>query len=246
MISIKSIISRIKPYLRPIYIKLRYSGNKNYCTVCGFNSRMFLPFGDTKRESAMCQNCRSLERHRALITFLRIKTNFFKSQKKVLHFAPEDCFINLFKKQHKNKYLTADLYAPAMLKMDITNIEFPDNSFNIIICNHVLEHIPNDIKAMNEIWRVLKNNGWAVLNVPTSGKENTWEDEKIISKSDRLKFFGHEEHVRYYGKDYKDRLSSIGFDVEVVFPGDFLNSDEIKKQSIIENDPIYFCRVKKI
>ena len=169
----------------------------------------------------MCPRCRSLERHRALITFLRIKTNFFKSQKKVLHFAPEDCFIKSFKKQHSNNYLTADLYAPAMLKMDITNIEFPDNSFNIIICNHVLEHIPNDLKAMNEIWRVLKNNGWAVLNVPTSGKEKTWEDKKIITETDRLKFFGHAEHVRYYGKDYKDRLSSIGFDVEVVLPRDF-------------------------
>jgi ubiquinone/menaquinone biosynthesis C-methylase UbiE len=170
-------------------------------------------------------------------------TNIFdRTEKKILHVAAEPCFESSFRKVFGGGYITADLYNPdAMVKMDITDIQYPDESFDIVICNHVLEHVTDDRKAMAESYRILKRNGWAVLLVPVADMENTYEDFSINTKAGRLIAFGHGDHVRKYGKDYIDRLKSVGFKVTVTKAEKLANYDEIKKMCLNENMEIFYC-----
>jgi SAM-dependent methyltransferase len=148
--------------------------------------------------------------------FLKYKTGLFSDATRLLHFAPEPALENILKKQNNINYLTADLYQEEVMeKIDITSIPYPDQSFNAILCNHVLEHIPDDNKAMRELYRVLSAGGWAVLQVPVSKVlETTEEDPAVISEAERERKFGHRDHVRIYGRDYPDRLRQAGFKVE--------------------------------
>jgi SAM-dependent methyltransferase len=161
----------------------------------------------------------------------------------MLHIAPEPVFERLFRKQLGKNYLTADLYNPrAMVKMDVTDIQLPDDSFDAIYCSHVLEHVPDDNKAMRELLRVLKPNGWAMLLVPIFG-ERTFEDVSITTPADRARVFGQEDHVRIYGRDYIDRLRSAGFEVEEVCPSDFLNHAEMIRMGITTAaGDLYLCK----
>jgi SAM-dependent methyltransferase len=164
----------------------------------------------------------------------------------MLHIAPEFCFEPVFKKMKNIDYLTADLYnSQAMVKMDITHIEYPDESFDIILCNHVLEHVLDDKKAMGEFYRVLKRDGWAILLVPIIG-ENTIEDPSIISPEERLKVFGQEDHVRQYGIDYIDRLRDAGFTVRITKVSDLVDHDEAIRLGLTNSarGEIYYCTKK--
>ena len=126
--------------------------------------------------------------------------------------------------------------------MDITNIPFDKNSIDVIFCSHVLEHVLDDIRAMEELYRVLKHGGWAILDVPLDkGKEKTFEDISITSWEQRERFFGQGDHVRLYGLDYKRRLENAGFLVEVIPFWKELDSRTIKKYSVSENQDIYIC-----
>ena len=147
---------------------LFYRGQDVTCPVCGKSFRKFLPYGRINpRENALCPNCLSLERHRLMWLYLKERTGFFKNGLHVLHIAPEACFIKRFEKIHGEKYITADIESPlAKVKMDIHQIPFEQNTFDVVLCNHVLEHVKDDIKAMNEIQRVLKPQGFAILQVP--------------------------------------------------------------------------------
>jgi ubiquinone/menaquinone biosynthesis C-methylase UbiE len=130
-----------------------------------------------------------------------------------LHFAPEPCFISRFEKLHGDKYITADIESPlAKVKMDIHQIPFPENHFDVVLCNHVLEHVKDDIQAMKEIRRVLKPGGWAILQVPFFHPipEKTFQDDSITDKREREKIFGQDDHVRKYGKDYTHRIAQSG------------------------------------
>ncbi|WP_293138876.1 class I SAM-dependent methyltransferase [Okeania sp. SIO3I5] len=184
-----------------------------------------------------------MKRHRLLWLYLKNKTNFFDEDLKVLHFAPEYSFYRRFANQKNLDYISADLYSPrAMVKMDITNILYEDNLFDVIICSHVLEHIPDDRKAMSELWRVLKHGGWAILQVPIDiNSQETLEDPNIQSPEDRLRFYGLEDHVRMYGLDYKDRLEEVGFTVKVDEYVKELGSDIIEKYGLMETENIYLC-----
>ncbi|MCF8261854.1 MAG: methyltransferase domain-containing protein [Melioribacteraceae bacterium] len=169
------------------------------------------------RENVLCPKCGSYDRERLLYLFLIKKTKLLRQQTKLLHVAPEDKLVGLLNNQNNIDYLTADLLRKnVMVNMDITDIQYPDNSFDAIICNHVLEHVPDDQKAMTELFRVLKPNGWAVLQVPISYKlDETFEDESIVKESDKEIFFGQEDHVRIYAADYFERLQSVGFKLEI-------------------------------
>jgi len=134
----------------------------------------------------------------------------------MLHIAPELCFIHRFESLKNLEYVTADIESPlAKIKMDIHDIPLEDNSIDVIFCNHVLEHVDNDIRALNEMRRVLRPNGWAILQIPFFYPlpEKTYEDKNITDPKEREKAFGQDDHVRLYGKDYKERLSSVGFAV---------------------------------
>jgi predicted SAM-dependent methyltransferase len=140
-------------------------------------------------------------------------------------------------------YVSADINSPlAMVKMDITNIPCEDNSFDTILCSHVLEHVMDDQKAMRELFRVLKPEGWAILQVPIDcERDKTFEDPNIVSPEDREKFFGLSDHVRVYGLDYKDRLEKAGFKVKVDHYVKNLGDDMVEKHRLWRGEDIYFC-----
>lgn len=195
-------------------VAIFYRGNKKECSVCGRTFSKFIPYGRViRRDNALCPNCLSLERHRLIWLYLKQETDFFSAPLKVLHVAPEYCFIRRFKALQNLDYITGDLESPlADVKMDILDIPFGDNSFDVIICNHTLEHVHDDLRAMKEFHRVLKPGGWGILNSPINEKRNaTYEDPAIIDPAEREKHFGQRDHVREYGLDYIDRLRSAGF-----------------------------------
>lgn len=203
--------------IRPV-IALYLKGKTYTDPIDGKSFRKFLPYGyGTQRPNVLAPGTLSLERHRLMWLYLQQETDFFSSQKKVLHMAPEQCFLNRFKKL-KHDYTTADLYSPiADVKADITDLPFEDGSFDVVFCNHVLEHIPDDTKAMQELYRVLKPGGFGIFQIPQDlHREITFEDDTITDPKERARIFGQYDHVRVYGSDYFDKLRSIGFTVEEV------------------------------
>ncbi|MDZ7797019.1 MAG: methyltransferase domain-containing protein [Candidatus Marinimicrobia bacterium] len=233
---VKDLLQRARNVMRAI----PYYGKNRYCPVCGKSSRCFRPFGRVQRENAQCVHCGALERHRLVWLFFQKKTDLFNGKvKKMLHVAPERCFESIFKKRLGSNYLTADLFNPrAMIKMDICDIQFPDNYFDVIYCSHVLEHVLDDKQAMREFFRVLKTNGWAILNVPISRKK-TFEDPSIVEPKERQKAFGLKSHVRRYGPDYADRLRDSGFTVKIIKADNLASSDEAVKMGL--TGEIYYC-----
>ena len=216
--------------LRPRIKALYYGGDRYVCPLCGARLRKFLPgglklpvlkdkevVGGGYHPNILCPFCRSLDRTRLLYLYLLHKTNLFQKPRKILHFAPEKWIEDRVLQLPGADYLSADLHADnAMIKMDITDIRFPDNSFDVIICNHVLEHVVDDGKAMRELHRTLKPGGWAILQVPISlVLEKTYEDFSITTAAGREQAFGQWDHVRIYARDYKDRLEKAGFKVNV-------------------------------
>jgi SAM-dependent methyltransferase len=195
-----------------------YMGNQVECPICKNHYRQFLPYGRINpRPNALCPGCLSLERHRLIWLYLQQKTNFFQQKLKVLHIAPEHCFMKPFEAQHGEGYITADIESPlAKVKMDIHEIPFGENHFDVVLCNHVLEHVKDDIKAMSEIKRVLKPGGWAILQVPffSPVPDVTFEDNSITDPREREKIFGQDDHVRMFGKDYSKRIQRSGLKAE--------------------------------
>lgn len=223
--------------------RLFLSGNKVHCPVCGGNYRKFLPYGIISRPNVMCPGCLSLERHRLLWLFLEQKTSLFKEEIRLLHIAPEQCFRKLFKKQKNLDYITADLESPiATVKMDVQNIPFEDNCFDAIICNHVLEHVDNDKKAMSELYRVLKKDGFALLQVPIDYyRDITYEDPNITDPAEREKHFLQKDHLRLYGLDYPEILRKEGFNVEEIKLQEELSKELIEKYRLPPDEIIYFA-----
>ncbi|MFT5761392.1 MAG: putative SAM-dependent methyltransferase [Polaribacter sp.] len=227
-------------YLAKPFIAFWLRGNNYTDPIDGKTFRKFLSYGYGKqRENALSPSTLSLERHRLLWLYLQNETDFFKpeldsstkillrnyskdvensSALRVLHMAPEQCFLSIFRKQKNLEYTTSDLHSPiADVKADICNLPFDDNSFDVVLCNHVLEHISDDTKAMQELYRVLKPNGMGIFQIPQdNSRATTFEDNSITDKKERAQVFGQYDHVRIYGRDYFDKLRSIGFKVDEV------------------------------
>ncbi len=195
-----------------------YAGNNVECLICQKHYKKFLPYGRlSSRPNALCPNCLSLERHRLIWLYLKEKTNFFATKLSVLHIAPEPCFMKPFEQQHGAGYITADIESPlAKVKMDIHDMPFRESQFDVVLCNHVLEHVKDDIKALTEIKRVLKPGGWAIVLVPFFNpiSDVTIEDNSITDPREREKLFGQADHVRKYGKDYPQRIKQSGLDID--------------------------------
>jgi SAM-dependent methyltransferase len=249
----KSILNTIP---RPWLIKASYivrpliswylRGNKFTDPIDGRSFRKFLPYGYGKqRENALSPSTLSLERHRLMWLFLRDNTTFFTATKKlkVLHIAPEQCFLDIFRKQQNLNYITSDLESPiADVKADICDLPFKENEFDIIFCNHVLEHISNDTKAMQELYRVLKPGGFGIFQIPQDlSKAITFEDNTITDRKERAKLFGQYDHVRVYGRDYFDKLRSIGFKVDEVDYTKKITLDKIEKYCLMQNEILPVC-----
>jgi SAM-dependent methyltransferase len=225
----------------PLSIKRAlFHSEAHYCPVCESRIRGFEDFGYD--ENAWCPVCASMRRHRLVwLFFLRNTKLFDRNPKRMLHVAPEvalqprlACIPNL-------EYVTADLHDPnCMVKMDITDIQYPDNAFDVIYCSHVLEHVPDDRKAMHECARVLKPEGWAVFMVPLS-EEHTIEDPSITNPAERERLFGQHDHVRRYGPDFKDRLEKAGFKVTVMRPSHIASMGDTLRMGLPMRESIFFC-----
>jgi len=213
-----------------------------YCPVCSSFIESFSPYN--ARPNALCPECNSFERHRLAYMYFIENTSLFKKSAKLLHFAPEKCFADKISKFDTIDYLTVDLKSPlAMKKVDIQNMDFEDAHFDAVYCSHVLEHVPDDSKAIGELYRVLKPGGYALIMVPINLKSaTTLEDPSINTPEQRTKYYKQFDHVRYYGLDFKDRLSAVGFDVRVE---DYASSFDSKYRSMYglhtTYDLIYFC-----
>ena len=222
---------------RPLLIRLSYiarpilafflKGDTFTDPIDGKSFKSFLPYGyGNQRNNVLSPSTLSLERHRLLWLYLKNETNFLSSESlterslplRVLHFAPEQCFLKRFRQLNNIDYTTTDLLSPiADVKADICDLPFEDNSYDIILCNHVLEHIPDDTKAMQELYRVMKFGGMGVFQIPQDlSRAETFEDNTITDQKERAKIFGQYDHVRVYGRDYFDKLRSIGFKVDEV------------------------------
>lgn len=226
-----------------ILTTIQYSGLRFRCPCCGGRFRKFLPYGADRK----CPRCGCLKRHRLLWSYLRKRTDFFTCHKKVLDISPLPFFQKKCKNLKNLDYISVDLSSPmVMIKMDITDIATPDNQFDCIICYHVLEHIPDDKKAMRELFRVLKPGGWAILQSPVRHNlDKTFEDPSIVSLEERRHVFGQADHLRIYGRDYKDRLERAGFTVRLDNYVKELEDDKIKKYDLPKNEIIYFCAKPK-
>ena len=234
----------ISPWVLKL-VGLFYRGHTVTCPIINRSYRKFLPYGRVNpRPNALCPDSLSLERHRLLWLFLKEKTNFFSEKLKVLHIAPEQCFLNKFEQQHGENYITADLESPlAKVKMDLHDVPFEDNTFDVAICNHVMEHVDNDIRAMREIQRVLKPGGWAIIQVPFFYPlpDKTLEDASITDPGEREKAFGQDDHVRRYGKDYAERLTSAGFKVREDDYVKKIGEEKIRKYALPGEEIIHYC-----
>ena len=213
--------------------------------IDGKSYRRFLPYGYAKvRDNVLAPGTLSLERHRLFWLYLKNETTFFSAPLRVLHFAPEQAFVQKFKKQKNLTYTTTDLNSPiADVKADICDLPFKDNSFDFIICNHVLEHIPDDTKAMQELYRVLAPSGTAIVQVPYDAKrEITFEDNTITDQSERTRIFGQYDHLRVYGMDYFKKLSSIGFNVNALDYTSGISSDDIERYRLCKGELLPVCK----
>ncbi len=214
---------------RPLLIRLSYlarpllafwlRGDRYTDPIDGKSFRTFLPYGyESPRENVLSPSTLSLERHRLLWLYLKEETPFFSQPLRVLHFAPEQAFYKRFRNLPNLEYTTTDLNSPlADVRADICDLPFGDEQFDVILCNHVLEHIPDDGKALSELFRVMKPGGWGIFQVPQDlSRERTFSDPGITDPEQRRKIFGQYDHVRVYGRDYFEILRKAGFQVKSV------------------------------
>ncbi len=235
----------VKDRLRPLQSAVSSvvnAGSGVECSVCGGQFRRFVPFHG--REGAQCPRCRTMERHRLLMLFLRRETNLFDgAPKKLLHVAPEWYMQKHLKRIPGVDYLSGDLLSPhAMVQLDVTDLQFKDGWFDIVMCSHVLEHVDDSDQAMRELFRVLKPGGWGILDAPVDwDREDTFEDWSVTDPADRERVFGQRDHVRLFGRTYPDLLTRAGFQVEkdhyTLQPG------EIERYGLRPDmDHIWMCR----
>lgn len=254
---LKTIPFRLKWFLK----RQTRKGNKYYCNICNSNIKEFLPGGINNhaiqkyevigagyKQYDICPVCTASYRTRAIKLVMDKYINMSISDK-VLHIAPEKPLFYLLKKKFNNNYIPGDIDPKKYLgysnisRIDLTNMDFNDCEFDFILCNHVLEHIQDDEKALNEIHRVLKPSGLALLQVPISKKlKNTFENPEIISAEDRLVNYGQHDHVRIYAMDYVDKLEKTGFIVETISVKDLNRHNIFHKLMLDEREIIFVCR----
>jgi SAM-dependent methyltransferase len=220
-------------------------GTKFEDPINGITYRKLLPYGRINpRENALAPDSMSLERHRLIWLFLKEKTNFFNDKIKFLHIAPEFCFIKLFKNQSNLDYTTADLNSPwADVKMDVHEIPFEEETFDVIMCNHVLEHVEDAHKVMTEFYRVMKKGGWGIFQVPIdTNREETFDDPSITDPKEREKHYWQSDHLRLFGKDYGKKLSAAGFEVIEDPFVNLLDPELIDRYALPKGEIIYLCQ----
>ncbi|WP_136479992.1 class I SAM-dependent methyltransferase [Cognatitamlana onchidii] len=236
----RPILIRLSYVIRPV-LAFALKGNNFTDPIDGKSFRSFLPYGyGSQRQNVLSPSTLSLERHRLLWLYLKNETSFFSDNLKVLHFAPEQAFYKRFRNMANLEYVTTDLNSPlADVKADICELPFSDNEFDVVLCNHVLEHIPNDNQAMKELYRVLKPGGMGIFQIPQDlNRDKTFEDNSITDKKERAQIFGQYDHVRVYGRDFFDKLRQVGFQVNEVDYTKTLSSLEVSSYCLAKGEII--------
>lgn len=235
-------------YVFKFFAPLLYKGNKVTCPVCEKSFRKFLSYGSdiAHRENVLCPYDLTLERHRLMWLYLKNESDFFTTNKKVLHIAPEQCFHKRFKAMKNLDYLTGDLVSPiADIHFDLHQIPLEENRFDVIFCNHVLEHVDDAMQCMKELYRVMAPNGWGIFQVPQDfNRAETYEDKSITSPEDREKHFWQKDHVRLFGKDYPDWLRRAGFEVQEFKPTKKFSTEFIERNRLMKGEILYIARKK--
>lgn len=235
-------------YIFKFFAPYLYKGNKVECPVCERKFRKFLSYGSdiAHRENVLCPYDLTLERHRLMWLYLKNESNFFTADLKVLHIAPEQCFYSKFKKQKNIEYLTGDLVSPlADMHFDLHHIPLENNRFDVVFCNHVLEHVDDALQCMKEIYRVMKPGGWAIMQVPMDyTRAETYEDKTITSPEEREKHFWQKDHVRLFGMDYPKWLENAGFTVQEYNINDKFDSTFIDRNRLIKEEMLYIAQKK--
>lgn len=263
----KSQIKKLIPYkigqkLRGIWQKsqsLYYKGETYHCPFCKNSFRKMLNGGSDLavikeknivgaglRSNCVCPRCYSTDRDRLIYLYLMKHSPIFKDKLSLLHIAPSGSLKAMLKSLPNIKYNSGVkyhegfYYSKDIMLFDITDLSYDDNLFDVIFCNHVLEHIIDDTQAMKELYRVLKPGGWAILQVPISTTlEKTYEDPSITLPSEREIHFGQFDHVRIYGQDYADKLSEVGFRVNKFNSKERFKDDDINRYAINKDEILY-------
>lgn len=226
----RSWLQRMAGWAVPI-MGLAYAGRGRECPMCGARRRRFLPYGYvTSREDALCPRCLSLERHRMIWLWLERHSDLFATHPRLLHIAPEVSLMRHFKRHYRGHegYITADLESPlADMHFDVQHIPLESRSIDVVICNHLLEHVADDGKALSELYRIMRPGGWGIMLVPEDrSRETTFEDDTITDPKERTRLFGQYDHRRVYGRDYDIRLANAGFSVERIAMSELLSQEE--------------------
>jgi SAM-dependent methyltransferase len=236
-------------YRRPLRppVSWFYRGDRVTCPICEGSFRTFMPKvkpAGANRRNAKCPRCGASERHRHLWLYLRNRTNLFSEPLSVLHFAPEWPIEKRLRRCPNLDYTSADLDPDrAIVSMDITDIPRPDESFDVALCSHVLEHVPDDRKAMSELFRILRPGGWATVMVPIDHhRAQTFEHPGVVSPEERERLFWQADHVRVYGRDFKGRLEQAGFRVSIESYRPEPAKDVVRRYGLTQHDEIYLCR----
>jgi SAM-dependent methyltransferase len=236
-------------YIFKFFAPLIYKGDKYECPVCEKSYKKFLSYGSSvaHREGVLCPGDLTLERHRLMWLYLKKRSPFFTDQLSVLHVAPEQCFYKKFRAQKNIDYLTGDLVSPlADIHFDLHEVPLEDNRFDVVFCNHVMEHVDNPLQCMKELNRVMKPGGWAIMQVPQDfTRAETYEDASITSEEDREKHFWQKDHVRLFGRDYPDYLRNAGFEVEEITPKELVGEDLVNRYRLAPSEVLYICKKTK-
>tara|TARA_B110000046_G_scaffold181359_1_gene213460 strand:+ start:587 stop:1360 length:774 start_codon:yes stop_codon:yes gene_type:complete len=234
-------------YIFKFFAPILYRGEQVACPVCEKSFSKFLSYGSevAHRENVLCPYDLTLERHRLMWLYLQRETSFFSAPGlKVLHIAPEQCFLPHFKKQQNLDYITADLVSPiADMHFDLHDIPLEDHLYDVVFCNHVMEHVDDPIRCMSELHRVMKPGGWAIMQVPQDiNRKETYEDASITSASEREKHFWQKDHVRLFGMDYPQWLEKAGFKVDQFDMNANWKPTEIEKYRLMGKEILYIAR----
>lgn len=236
----RSWLQRLASWAVPI-MGIAYLGRGRECPLCGSRRRKFMPYGYvTSREDALCPRCLALERHRMIWLWITRHTDLLERRPRLLHIAPEVSLMRHLKPLYGNSgnYITADLESPlADLHFDVQQIPLDNGAIEVVICNHLLEHVEDDRVALRELHRILCHGGWGILLVPEDRRRaTTFEDDSVTDRAERTRLFGQYDHRRVYGRDYDDRLRSAGFRVERIPCRDIATATERKLYAIGNDD----------
>lgn len=244
-----AIPKQYRPWAQGLYyamVSIPYLGITKTCPCCGWRFRTFRRYRPSHLPNTVhmqCPHCRSIARHRWIWLYLKEQLDIANTRIRILHFAQEYCLYRALKRLPGVEAIGSDILRQerVVVQQDITRLAFAAAEFDAIICNHVLEHVPNDHKAMSELYRVLKPNGWVLLSTPVRMDEATYEDASITDARQRERAFGQWDHVRWYGYDLVDRLEAAGFEVTISYVKD-VPAEIREKYGLGYDDILFLCQ----